>query len=153
PGEGDPSEAKRVIQAGGQLELRLVEDPTTYPSQAAALAAHGGVLPAGTELVPGRSENRTASGSSESGEVWYVLRRAPILTGRDLRNAIENRRVNNPGQYQVDFTLSGDAAKRFGPFTEQNLHRQMAIVLDHKVYTAPVINGRIEDQGMIEGNF
>ena len=26
PGEGDPSAAKRVIQAGGQLELRLVED-------------------------------------------------------------------------------------------------------------------------------
>jgi preprotein translocase subunit SecD len=29
----------------------------------------------------------------------------------------------------------------------------MAIVLDHKVYTAPVINGRIEDSGVIEGNF
>src|SRR6201993_3830722 len=43
PGEGDPSRAKGVIQAGGQLELRLVEDPSPYPSQAAALAAHGGV--------------------------------------------------------------------------------------------------------------
>src|SRR4029077_14841439 len=30
PGEGDPSRAKAVIQAGGQLELKLVEDPTTY---------------------------------------------------------------------------------------------------------------------------
>src|SRR5947207_11298303 len=29
----------------------------------------------------------------------------------------------------------------------------MAIVLDHRVYSAPVINGRIEDQGFIEGNF
>ena len=29
----------------------------------------------------------------------------------------------------------------------------MAIVLDHQVYTAPVINGRIEDRGMINGNF
>ena len=45
------------------------------------------------------------------------------------------------------------AAKRFGPFTEQNKGRQMAIVLDHRVYSAPVINGRIDDQGMIEGNF
>ncbi|MGB2636314.1 MAG: hypothetical protein WAM58_20460, partial [Candidatus Acidiferrum sp.] len=32
PGEGDPAAAKRVIQAGGQLELKLVEDPQTYPS-------------------------------------------------------------------------------------------------------------------------
>jgi preprotein translocase subunit SecD len=29
----------------------------------------------------------------------------------------------------------------------------MAIVLDHQVYSAPVINGRIDDNGMIEGNF
>jgi preprotein translocase subunit SecD len=55
--------------------------------------------------------------------------------------------------WQVNFTLSAEAARRFGPFTEQNLHRQMAIVLEHRVYSAPVINGRIDDSGMIEGNF
>src|SRR5271167_4561216 len=36
PGEGDPTRAKQVIQAGGQLELKLVEDPTPYPSETAA---------------------------------------------------------------------------------------------------------------------
>src|SRR5580693_6003239 len=30
PGVGDPAEAKRVIKAGGQLELKLVEDPAPY---------------------------------------------------------------------------------------------------------------------------
>lgn len=153
PGEGDPTRAKAVIQAGGQLELKLVEDPVPYPSESAALAAHGGVLPPGTELVPGRSETRNSTGGVDTGESWYVLNRAPIVTGRDLRSAVENRNVNNPGQYQVNFTLSPDAARRFGPFTEQNLHRQMAIVLEHRVYSAPVINGRIDDTGMIEGNF
>jgi preprotein translocase subunit SecD len=29
----------------------------------------------------------------------------------------------------------------------------MAIVLEHRVYSAPVINGRIDDSGLIEGNF
>jgi preprotein translocase subunit SecD len=153
PGEGDPTRAKAVIQAGGQLELKLVEDPVPYPSESAALAAHGGVLPPGTELVPGRSETRNSTGGVDTGESWYVLNRAPIVTGRDLRSAVENRNTNNPGQYQVNFTLSPDAARRFGPFTEQNLHRQMAIVLEHRVYSAPVINGRIDDSGMIEGNF
>jgi preprotein translocase subunit SecD len=153
PGEGDPSRAKAVIQAGGQLELKLVEDPVAYASQAEALARHGGVLPPGTELVPGRSENRTASGAADTGESWYVLSRAPIVTGRDLRSATENRNTNNPGMWQVNFTLSAEAARRFGPFTEQNLHRQMAIVLEHRVYSAPVINGRIDDSGVIEGNF
>ncbi|HEY2460275.1 MAG TPA: protein translocase subunit SecD [Candidatus Acidoferrum sp.] len=151
PGEGDPSRAKAVIQAGGQLEFKLVEDPSPYPSQAAALQAHGGILPAGTELVPGRSESRTAP--TDNSEIWYVLSRTAVVTGRDLRTATENRNTNNPGQWQVNFSLSSDGARRLGPFTEQNLHRQMAIVLEHKVYSAPSINGRIDDSGYIEGNF
>jgi len=153
PGEGDPSRAKGVIQAGGQLELRLVEDPRPYTSQTEALAAHNGVLPPGTELLPGRNESRSSSGATETSEVWYLVSRAPIVTGRDLKNASESRNTNNPGQWQVNFTLSSEAARRFGPFTEANKDKQLAIVLDHRVYSAPVINGRIDDNGMIEGNF
>jgi preprotein translocase subunit SecD len=153
PGEGDPIRAKEVIQAGGQLELRLVEDQTVYSSETDALSKHGGVLPAGTELVPGRPESRTASGAPPEGEGWYILTRSAVVTGRDLRSATENRNSNNPGQWVVDFTLSAEAARRFGPFTQQNIGRQMAIVLDHRLYSAPVINGRIDDSGMIEGNF
>lgn len=153
PGEGDPTRAKGVIQAGGQLELRLVEDVRAYSSESEALASHGGILPPGTELVSGRSETRNATGIQDSGVSWYVLSRAPVVTGRDLRSAVETRNTNNPGQFQVNFTLSPDAARRFGPFTETNKGRQMAIVLEHRVYSAPVINGRIDDSGLIEGNF
>jgi preprotein translocase subunit SecD len=110
-------------------------------------------LPAGTELVPGRAETRTASGAAPEGEGWYILSRSAVVTGRDLRSATENRNTNNPGQWVVDFTLSAEAARRFGPFTQQNIGNQMAIVLEHRVYSAPVINGRIDDSGMIEGNF
>ena len=151
PGEGDPTRAKAVIQAGGQLELKLVEDPTTYPSQVAALAAHGGVLPPGSEILAGRNDSRTVT--PDQSEVWYVLSRSPIVTGRDLRSAVENRSTQNPGQWQINFSLSPDASRRFGPFTEQNINRQMAIVLQHRVYSAPVIHGRIDDNGVIEGNF
>ena len=153
PGEGDPEAAKRVIQAGGQLELRLVQDPRTYSSQTEALSQHGGILPPGTELLQEDPRGRAASTQTPSGEVWYLVDRAPTVTGRDLRNATENRSTNNPAQWQVNFVLSGEAARRFGPFTETNKGRQLAIVLEHKVYSAPVINGRIDDNGMIEGNF
>jgi len=153
PGEGDPTRAKAVIQAGGQLELKLMEDPQTYSSQAEALSRHGGVLPPGTELIPGRSETRNPTAGFDTGEVWYVLSRAPIVTGRDLRSAVENRNTANPGMWQVNFTLSPEAAKRFGPFTQQNIGRQMAIVLDHRVTSAPTIQGRIDDSGEITGNF
>jgi preprotein translocase subunit SecD len=152
PGEGDPARAKQVIQAGGQLELKLVEDPTPYPSEAAALAQHGGILPPNTEVVKGRNENRTQN-AADSGEVWYILSRSPIITGRDLRSATEQRNTEMPGQWQINFTLTGDAARRFGPFTENNKGRQMAIELEKRVYSAPTIQGRIDDSGRIDGNF
>jgi preprotein translocase subunit SecD len=150
PGEGDPTRAKEVIQAGGQLEFQKVVDDQTYPSEAAALGAHGGLLPPGTEILPGQAEG--APGQSQEG-VYYILERAPIITGADLRSANANPSQNYPGQYQVDFTLSTTAAARFGPFTQDNVGHRMAVVLDHKVQSAPVINSRIDDRGMIEGNF
>jgi len=152
PGEGDPAAARRVIQAGGQLELKLVEDPQTYPSEAAALATKGGVLPPGSELVQGSSQARTPSGQS-GGDTWYVLNRTAAVTGRDLRNATENRNTDMPGQWQINFVLSSDAGRNFERFTEQNVGRQMAIVLDKKVYSAPTIQSKIADQGRIDGNF
>src|SRR6266566_2943755 len=153
PGEGDPARAKAVIQAGGQLELKKVEDPRVYSSQAEALAAHGGILPPGTELVPGRPEGRTVPDAAQIGESWYVLSRAPVVTGRDLRDARENRKADNPGEWVVDFFLSSDAAQRFSSFTKQNIGNRMAVVLDRNVRMAPEIRAEIRDNGYIEGNF
>ena len=151
PGEGDPTRAKQVIQAGGQLKFQLVLDDNPYPSEAAALAAHGGVLPAGSQLVQGPAS--AGAGPGASGDVWYLLNRSPIITGADLRSANPGPDGNQPGFYQVNFSVSNEAAKRFGPFTGGNIGRRMAVVLDNQVQSDPVINGRIDDQGMIEGNF
>ncbi len=150
PGEGDPTRAKSVIQAGGQLTLNRLADDQTYPSEAAALAAHGGVLPQGTIIVPGKAEGE---GGQPGQQVYYILDRAPIVTGQDLRGASPAPSTNNPGQYEVRFQLSTAAAARFGPFTEANIGHRMAIVLDHQVYSAPTIQGRIDDSGEITGNF
>ncbi len=150
PGEGDPTQAKAVIQAGGQLELRKVIDGP-YPSEAEALAAHGGILPAGSELLPGSS---SSSDSGQSGaSIYYLVTENPVVTGRDLRSATAGPNANMPGQWQVNFTLSRDAAQRFGPFTESNIGQRLAIVLDHKVQSAPVIQGQIQDSGEITGSF
>jgi preprotein translocase subunit SecD len=154
PGEGDPSRARAVIQAGGQLTLNRVADDQTYPSEVAALSAKGGVLAPGTAIVPGKSE---AQSGFPAQTVYYILDRAPIVTGQDLRGASPAPNGNNPGQFEVRFQLSTSAATRFGPFTEAQSQLspkgRMAIVLDHQVYSAPVVNGRIDDSGVIEGNF
>ncbi|MGC2417327.1 MAG: protein translocase subunit SecD [Candidatus Acidiferrales bacterium] len=152
PGVGDPTAAKEVIQAGGQLSLVRVADGP-FASETEALSKYGGVLPAGTVLVPGKPD--IATPGQPSGQVYYLLDRSPIVTGQDLRDASTSPSTDNPGGYEVDFKLSNAAAARFGPFTEQQaaIGGRMAVVLDHQVYEAAVIKSRIDDSGRITGGF
>ena len=151
PGEGDPARAKAVISEGGQLELTLLSDAQPYASEAEALAAHNGVLPAGTEILPGLPN---AGGQSTStSTAYFVVDRAAIVTGKDLEDASPTPSTTYPGQYDVNFVLSNAGASRFGPFTEENVGKYLAIVLDGKVQEYAVIKSRIDNQGEIEGNF
>jgi len=152
PGVGDPTAAKEVIRAGGQLQLARVADGP-FTSEAEALAQHGGILPPGTVIVPGRADS---SGPSQAtGTVYYILDKVPVVTGQDLRNADSSPSTDNPGSYEVDFKLSTAAAGKFGAFTEQQaaIGGRMAVVLDRQVYEAAVIKSRIEDSGRITGSF
>ena len=63
PGVGDPKRVKDIIRAGGMLEFRLVRGDREYSSEADCLAAHGGILPPGTECVPGQP-SAAAAGST-----------------------------------------------------------------------------------------
>ncbi len=151
PGESDPTRAKDVIQAGGQLEIRRVVDERPYSSETEALSQHGGVLPPDAELVPGKSA--PGQGGQPGLESWWLLDRRPIVAGGDLRSARENRSTENIGFWEVGFNLSAEAGRRFGAFTEANLERPMAIVLDHRVFEVATIKARIEDSGRITGRF
>ena len=60
----------------------------------------------------------------------------------------------NMGEPQIDFTLNDNGAKRFGDVTRNNIHRQLAIVLDGQLYSAPEIQSPIETgNGQITGRF
>ena len=64
PGEGDPNRAKSVIQAGGQLELRRVEDATSlsFRSRGAGRARRRAAAGDGTRA---RRRTTDASGQAE----------------------------------------------------------------------------------------
>jgi preprotein translocase subunit SecD len=142
PGVDDPARVKQIMQAAALLELSEVKDGP-FRSQEEALAKHGGVLPLNTKLV------REKPRAGEQGEAWYLLSRTPVITGRDLRSAKPERDSMN--RWETGFSLNNDGAKRFARFTEANIGNRLAIVLDARVVSAPVIKGRIEDSGVIEG--
>ena len=148
PGVSDPTRVKNVIQAQAMLELKIVRGGP-YSSRETALSQYGGVLPPGTELLPGSSDS--SSSSSSSAQVWYLLNQVAAVTGRDLTGAQPSTGRN--GQPSVNFTLSRDGAVRFGEVTSKNIGKQLAIVLDNRVVSAPVIQSQITDSGEITGSF
>ncbi|QTO96932.1 protein translocase subunit SecD [Helicobacter pylori] len=81
-----------------------------------------------------------------------LLKAIPILDGEMLTDAKVVYDQNN--QPVVSFTLDVQGAKIFGDFSGANVGKRMAIVLDNKVYSAPVIRERIGGgSGQISGNF
>lgn len=82
----------------------------------------------------------------------YIMEKRPVLSGETLADASVGYGPFN--QALVNFTLNSLGADRFGKITTRNRGRRLAIVLDDKVYSAPVIREPITGgSGQISGNF
>jgi preprotein translocase subunit SecD len=160
PGVEDPERIKGIIRETDLLEWKAVSypptagDPGTWippDTQEAVIAQFGGVLPDDTELFPERFPRPDGS----TGEIWWPLKRVSTVVGNDLRNAF--RSANEWQDPVVSFELTQDAGRRFEAATRENLGKKMAIVLgsptQKEVISAPVIQGVIRDQGIIQGGF
>ena len=150
PGVDDPTRVKDIIKSTALLEWKLVEPGGgPFPSREAALSQSGGVVPEGKQLLPSvRRFNDSSSGSTEE---WYLLNKVASITGRDLKAA--NPSTDEFGKPAVSFNLTSDGANRFEKLTGANIGKQLAIVLDGKVQSAPSIRGQIRDSGSISGSF
>jgi preprotein translocase subunit SecD len=146
PGVSDVRRAKDIIKSTARLELTLM-DQGPFPTREAALQAVNNVVPGDAEILPGRGEGTGTAGTS--GTSYYIVKKVAAVAGNDLRNAQQSLdEYNRPA---VQFTLKQDAAERFGKFTQANLGRPMAIVLDERVMSYATIQGRITDSGQITG--
>jgi preprotein translocase subunit SecD len=147
PGVTDVGRAKQIIRSTAQLELKLVEQGP-FSDEASARQAYNNNLPPDLEILPGTSEGQVGE---RPATVHYVVRRVAAVTGRDLRNSRPT--IDENSRPAVNFSLNNEGASRFGTFTQSNIGRQLAIVLDKRVYSAPTINARIDNEGIIQGSF
>ncbi len=147
PGVTDVARAKEIIRSTALLELKIVEDGPG-PTREGLLATRGGVVPPDMEVLPGASDT---GGTGTSATVYYLVRRVAAVTGRDLRTARPSLDQNN--RPAVSFSLNQDGARKFSSVTGANIGRNLAVVLDGRVVTAPRIDGRISDEGQIYGVF
>jgi preprotein translocase subunit SecD len=148
PGVTDVNRAKEIIRSTALLELTLVEQGP-FPDEAAARNAFGGNIPPDIRILPGRAE--AGAPGQPATAVYYALRRVPAVTGRDLRGA--QPQIDEYNRPSVGFSFNNAGATKFGTFTAANIGRQLAVVLDGRVQTAPTIQSRIDYEGQITGTF
>ena len=134
PGFLDIERAKKIIGRTASLELRLVLDSSFSADELRKRATKD------AEVLP-----------SADREEWFLVDKVPVVSGSDLKTAYVSR--DEFGRPAVGFELKGEAASRFADFTSRNIGKRLAIVLEGKVVSAPVIRSRISDRGQITGDF
>ncbi len=144
PGIKDTQRAKDLIGKTALLEFKLVDDTQSIDS------ALKGNLPPGREILYQIDEDPETQRTSKRP---YLLKKRTLLTGAHLTEA----RVEISNQFNephVAITFDKKGARIFERITGDNIKKQLAIVLDNTVYSAPVIQDKIAGgRAQITGRF
>jgi protein-export membrane protein SecD len=144
PGKTLPDGMPGSLLNQTKLELRFEHPSNASAPEPEGLAARfQGTLPEG--YVPVLLLEKTSGSASES---YILVAAAPIITDADIEDAKPD---NSQGRPSVSFTLRQEGAERFGRATGANIGRRIAIVLDGDALSAPTIQSKITDSGIITG--
>jgi len=138
--ESDKAAAREAITKKAYLEFRLVHE------NSANILKSGDPIPPGYHLMKIYRNKQAA-------ETYVVKNTAENgLSGDIVQDA---QAVRAPtGEIKIEFKMTDDGAKRFGDVTRENVGRQLAVVLDNELVTAPTINTPIETgSGEITGSY
>ncbi len=138
PGMDDAQRAVDIIGKTAHLEFRLVRDDVDPNAR---------VLPPGVERLP--MDYTTREGQRV--ETSLPVDAQAVMTGEHISNAIPHQ--GQDGQYQVSLSFDRLGEEQFGRVTRDNVGRRLAIVLDGKIHSAPVIQTEIRGTASITGNF
>lgn len=144
PGIKETQRAKALIGKTALLEFKLVDE--THDLNAALK----GNPPPGSEILYQVHKN---SKTAHAGRTPILIKKRTVLTGATLTDA----RVQIDSQYNepyVSIKFDKKGSRDFARITGENIKKRLAIVLDNKVYSAPVIQDKISGgEARITGNF
>ena len=143
PGEKDLDKAMSLIGRTAQLEFKLVDEENSVEE------AVKGNIPAGDEvLYSAKADSKTGSTTNQA----YLVKKHASLTGSYVTNA-DVKISNQTGQPYVELTFNDKGSRLFERLTGDNVGKQLAIVLDNNVYSAPEIKDKISGTATITGSF
>ena len=139
-------EARQTIERTAYLEFRLVhEDNEKLVNE--SLSDPRFVEPVGYKKLI-REENRNGQPTKHT----YYVKVRPEMTGKHVARAFVQ--YDDIGRPYVAMGFDPEGAVIFGRVTSANVQRQLAIVLDGELYSAPVIQDAITGgNAQITGNF
>jgi SecD/SecF fusion protein len=142
PGVTDRERALEIIGKTAHLEFKIVSDNVEDLKKALA-----------KEPVEGY-ELKYLEGGERAGREPLLVAKDASLTGDLLVNAKTEFSSRGFGEPYVSITLNSKGAELFANVTATNVGKRLAIVLDGKVVSAPVIREAIPSgQAQISGNF
>ena len=140
PGLKDPERIKALLGRTAKMTFHLVDEKTPVAD------ARRGRMPPGSMLVPSADDV-----DPQGNPVLYVVRKRVSISGDRLVDAQPSFQQNQP---VVSFRFDTLGGKKFGDLTSENVNNRLAILLDGKVISAPVIRSPIlGGSGIITGRF
>ncbi len=138
----------------GQKTSAQAPAATTSASATAPATATSTVTPAPTATAASTAQANATPGATPAASptpaptVYHT-----VMTGAQL-STVSVQVGQTAGAYQIAFTLKPTGTTDFANYTSSHVGEYLAIVLDKKVLSAPVIKNAITDgQGSIEGGF
>jgi len=134
PGLADPDRVAAIFSKRAKVAFRFV-DSSMDPAE-----AQKGSPPAGSEIVLGFKNNQP-----------YLVQKEVEIEGDDIIDASPGFQNDQPIAL---FRFNAHGARRFAHLTADNIGRPFAIVINDRVFSAPVIREPITGgSGQISGNF
>lgn len=144
PGIKDPKRAIDLIGKTARLEFKLVDEENSLEE------ALKGNVPAGSEILHEAAVDRKTGRKSS---VPYLLKKRAPLTGESITDA-RVQLDTQMGEPYVSLSFDSRGARVFERITGDNVGKRLAIVLDDRVYSAPVIRDKISGgKAQITGAF
>jgi preprotein translocase subunit SecD len=164
PGVQDPERVKAILQGQSRLELVHVigppspNPPTTYVTEAEALASLGGTVPPNRRILPYIERIDSRDDGNDANEPkpkqWVVVETPPVIDGSELRTASAvQSQGGGVNDYEINFSLKKAGADKFGNWTTAHVNDYMGVVLNDEVKSIAFIKGPIYDSGQITGRF
>jgi SecD/SecF fusion protein len=141
--EADKASYRRQLEKVAKLEFALVHPE----SDAIVEKAQGKTPEVSFDYQVLKLRDRGTGGAVV--ETPIVVKRRPEMSGKNVASAF--RSVDQLGRPVVIIEFNAEGRDKFGKLTEQNIGRQMAVVLDGEVYSAPVIRTAIYGSCEISG--